>query len=205
MYIETVPNRGSRPAYLLRDARREGPKTVKRTLANLSHLPEHAIEALRRCLNGVRLCDASKTFAVKSTIPYGHVKAMRMAMARLGMAELVSSKPCSERDIVLAMIAQRLVEPCSKLETAVRFSDTTVAADFGLSPGTDEDALGGRGAGPTDRATHRPAQNGEALRDQGPGRELHVSARRGVDTQRGETGRPVRHPHERVGRAAFVR
>ena len=148
MYIETVPNRGSRPAYLLRDARREGSKTVKRTLANLSHLPEHAIEALRLCLKGVRLCDAPKTFAVKSTIPCGHVKAMRMAMARLGMAELVSSKPCSERDIVLAMIAQRLVEPCSKLETAVRFSDTTVAADFGLPPGTDEDALGGRGAGP---------------------------------------------------------
>ena len=107
MYIETVPNRGSRPAYLLRDARREGSKTVKRTLANLSHLPDHAIEALRLCLKGVRLCDASKTFAVKSTIPCGHVKAMRMAMARLGMAELVSSKPCSERDIVLAMIAQR--------------------------------------------------------------------------------------------------
>lgn len=143
MYIETVPNRGSRPAYLLRDARREGSKTVKRTLANLSHLPDHAIEALRLCLKGVRLCDASKTFAVKSTIPCGHVKAMRMAMARLGMAELVSSKPCSERDIVLAMIAQRLVEPCSKLETAVRFSDTTVAADFGLPPGTDENAIYG--------------------------------------------------------------
>ena len=107
MYIEIVPNRGSRPAYLLRDAWREGSKTIKRTLANLSHLPDHAIEALRLCLKGVRLCDASKTFAVKSTIPCGHVKAMRMAMARLGMAELVSSKPCSERDIVLAMIAQR--------------------------------------------------------------------------------------------------
>lgn len=141
MYIETVPNRNSRPAYLLREARRVGGKVVKRTIANLSSLPDGAIGALRQSLRGVSLCDATKAFAVTSTVPCGHVRAIRQAMERLRMADLVSSRPCPERDIVLALVAQRLVEPCSKLETAARFGDTTVAQDFGLPPGTDENAI----------------------------------------------------------------
>lgn len=138
MYIETVPNRGSRPAYLLRETRRDGKKTVKRTLANLSRLPDEAIETLRRSLKGVSLCDATQKFSVKSTIPCGHVKAIRKAMERLGMAELVSSKPCKERDVVLALIAQRLIEPCSELALSLRFRLSTVASDFGLPEDADE-------------------------------------------------------------------
>lgn len=141
MYIETVPNRNSRPAYLLRDAKRVGGKVVKRTLANLSKLPDEAIEALRKSLKGVSLCDASKTFKVKATLPCGHVKAIRKAMDRLGMAELVSSKPCRERDIVLALIAQRLIEPCSKLAMSLRLGLTTVAQDFGLPGDVDENDI----------------------------------------------------------------
>jgi len=138
MYIETVPNRGSRPAYLLREAKREGKKTVKRTLANLSKLSDEAIEVLRQTLKGVSLCDATKAFRVKSTIPCGHVKAIRKAMERLGMAELVSSKSCKERDVILALIAQRLIEPCSKLALSLRFKLSTVGADFGLPADVDE-------------------------------------------------------------------
>lgn len=138
MYIEKVPNRGSRPAYLLRDAKRVGGKVVKRTLANLSKLPDGAIEALRQSLKGVSLCDATRSFKVKSTVPCGHVNAIRKAMERLGFAELVSSKPCRERDIVLALVAQRLIEPCSKLETSLRFRLSTVAGDFNLPGDIDE-------------------------------------------------------------------
>ena len=141
MYIETVPNRNSRPAYLLRDARRIGGKVVKRTLANLSRLPDEAIEALRQSLRGVSLYDAAKAFKVKSTVPCGHMKAIRRAMDRLGMAELVSSKPCRERDVVLALIAQRLAEPCSKLAASLRFRLSTVAQDFGLPEDADENDI----------------------------------------------------------------
>ena len=70
---------------------------------------------------------ATKEFKVKSTVPCGHVKAIRQAMDRLGMAELVSSKPCRERDVVLALVAQRLIEPCSKLAMSLRFRLSTVA------------------------------------------------------------------------------
>lgn len=141
MYIETVPNRGSRPAYLLREAKRDGKKVVKRTIANLSSLPDAAIETLRVCLRGGTLCDASEQTSVLSTIPAGHVMAIEAAMSRLGMAELVSSKPCPERNLVLALIAQRLVEPCSKLESALRFRDSTIPSVFGIPDGTDENAI----------------------------------------------------------------
>ena len=141
MYIEKVPNRNSKPAILLREGRRENGKVVKRTIANLSSLPEATIEVLRQSLKGANLCDATKTFSVKSTIPCGHVNAIRKSMERLGMAELVSSKPCKERNVILALIAQRLIEPCSKLSLSLAFNKSTVAADFNLPEDVDENDI----------------------------------------------------------------
>ncbi|MCF0234872.1 MAG: hypothetical protein HUK22_07850, partial [Thermoguttaceae bacterium] len=140
MYIETVPNRNSKPAILLREGRRVGGRVVKRTVANLTSLPAEAVEALRLALKGAKLCDADGRVSVESTVPCGHVKAIRAAMSRLGMAELVSSKPCRERDMVLALIAQRLVEPTTKLAASLRFGETTIARDFGVE-GTDENDI----------------------------------------------------------------
>ena len=138
MYIEKVPNRNSKPAILLREGRRVDGKVVKRTIANLSSLPAETIEVLRQSLKGANLCDATKTVALKSTVPCGHVKAIRKAMERLGMSELVSAKPCKERDIVLALIAQRLIEPRSKLSLVLGFRLSTVATDFNLPADVDE-------------------------------------------------------------------
>lgn len=143
MYIERVPNRGSKPAVLLRESSRVNGKVVKRTIANLSSLPDETVEVLRLSLKGVSLCEATRQFTIASTVPTGHVRAIRQAMERLGMAELVSSKPCRERDVILALIAQRLIEPCSKLETSVRFGDTTASRDFNLPPDIDENAIYG--------------------------------------------------------------
>jgi len=128
MYIDIVPNRNSPPAVLLREARREGRRTVKRTLANLSALPTPALAALRAALKGEPLVEASAHFVVEQSLPCGHVRAIQGVMAQLQMAGLIASKPCAERDRVLAMIAQRVLKPGSKLETAARFSDTTLAA-----------------------------------------------------------------------------
>jgi hypothetical protein len=117
-----------------------GSKTVKRTLANLSALPPEAVAALSAVLKGGRVVEATEHFAVERSRPCGHVQAVRLAMRRLGMDELVSSKPCPERDAVLAMIAQSLVQPASKLESTARFADTTLAEEFGVA-GVDEDGL----------------------------------------------------------------
>lgn len=141
MYIDSVPNRNSPPAILLRETHRHGKKTVKKTLANLSALPPEAIDALRIILKGGRVvADAADRFAVERSLPCGHVRAIQRAMEKLAIAELISSKPCGERDAVLAMIAQRIVRPGSKLESAALFADTTLAEDFRVT-GLDEDAL----------------------------------------------------------------
>ena len=141
MYIERIPNRGSKPAVLLRESLRVGGKVVKRTIANLSALPDESIEVLRLSLKGVSLCEATKQFTVAATTPAGHVRAIRSAMDRLGMAELVSSKPCRERDLVLALVTQRLIAPGSKLEASLSFGDTTVPQEFGIPADTDENAI----------------------------------------------------------------
>ena len=143
MYVEKVPHRGSRPASLLREAKREGKKTVKRTIANLSKLPDEAIDALRLILKGVALCDASTAFAVKSSVPCGHVHAVRLVMNHLGMAELISPEPSRERNLILALITQRLINPSSQLESVKQLFDTSIGTDFELSPETDEDAIDG--------------------------------------------------------------
>jgi transposase len=140
MYIDVVPNRDSPPAVLLRETRRVGTKTVKHTLANLSALPPEAVATLRVILKGGRVVEAADQFFVERSRPCGHVRAVRMAMRRLGLDELVSSKPCPERDAVLAMIAQRLVHAGSKLESAALFADTTLADEFDVA-GIDEDEL----------------------------------------------------------------
>ena len=139
MYIDIVPNRNSPPAVLLREDHREGGKTVKRTLANLSALPPEAIAALRAVLKGERLVGAADYFVVEQSLPCGHVHAVKGTMERLGMTELIASKPCRERDLVLAMVAQRVVRPDSKLGTAARFADTTLAADFNVKEATEDD------------------------------------------------------------------
>ena len=140
MYIDVVPNRDSPPAVLLRETRRVGSKTVKHTLANLSALPQEAVAALRMILKGGRVVEAADRFFVERSRPCGHVRAVRKALRRLGMEELVASKPCPERDAVLAMIAQRLVHAGSKLESAALFADTTLADEFEVT-GIDEDEL----------------------------------------------------------------
>lgn len=132
MYIDIVPNRNSPPAVLLRESRREGGKMVKTTIANLSKCPPHAIEALRLALRGVELVPKEELFAVERCIPHGHVEAVLGFMRKLGIDKLLSSRPCRERDLVLAMIAQRLLDPCSKLATTRVWHTTTLARELGV-------------------------------------------------------------------------
>lgn len=134
MYIDVVPNRNSPPAVLLRESKRVGGKTVKTTLANLSALPNEAIAALRLILRGEQVTKTSaKRFAIERSRPCGHVRAIETVMERLGLSELVSSKPCRERDVVLAMLAQRVARPGSKIESVLLFEDSTVAQDFNVT------------------------------------------------------------------------
>jgi transposase len=145
MHIDTVPNRGSRPTYLLRESYREGQKVRKRTLANLSALTDEQIESVRAALSGKplrQLGPVENFFDVVDSRPHGHVQAVRLAMARLGFDNLISSEPDPERDVVCAMVAARVIEPHSKLGTVRWWERTTIPQEFGeVVREADEDTL----------------------------------------------------------------
>ena len=139
MYIEAVPNRGSRPTYLLRESHREGKKVRKRTVGNISSLSEGQIDAIRAILAGVPMRRADEIFEVVRSRPHGHVQAIRVAMQRLGFESLLASRPSRERDLVCAMVAARVLEPCSKLATTRWWHATTLPDEFGVSDADEDD------------------------------------------------------------------
>jgi hypothetical protein len=139
MYIDIVPNRNSPPAVLLREAFREGKKTHKRTLANLSDWPEEKIDAFRRLLRDERLVSAQDLLATEKSLPHGHVEAILEMIGRLKLDRLISAQPCRERDLVLAMIVERLIDPCSKLATTRQWHTTTLAQEMGVAKATEDD------------------------------------------------------------------
>ena len=117
MYVETVPNRNSPPAILLRESFREGKQVHKRTLANISDWPASQIESLRRVLKGETFQDAGSLDIIRS-LPHGHVAAVLGTIRKLGIAPMIDAAPSRQRDLVIAMIASRILEPRSKLATA---------------------------------------------------------------------------------------
>src|SRR6266700_7906498 len=139
MYIEIVPNRNSPPAVLLREGWREGSKTRKRTLANLSHWPQQKIDSFRRLLQDEPLVSPQDLFRTRQTLPHGHVEAILMAMRKLGLDSLLAAKRCRERDLVMAMIATRLLHPCSKLATTREWHTTTLAEELSVADATEDD------------------------------------------------------------------
>jgi transposase len=139
MYIETVPNRNSPPAILLRQGWREGKKTRKRTLANLSDWPPDQIESLRRVLRGETMVSPQDLLTTAHTSPHGHVEALLAMIRRLGLETVIASKRRRERDLIVAMIVQRLIDPCSKLATTRAWHTTTLAEELGVADATEDE------------------------------------------------------------------
>ena len=140
MHIDVVPNRGARPAYLLRESYREGGRVHKRTLANLSALSDEQILAIRAVLRGEQLGTVGERFEAIASRAHGHVQAVRVAMRRLGFESLLAARPSRQRDLVLAMVAARIVAPHTKLATTRWWHTTTLAEDCGVAD-ADEDEL----------------------------------------------------------------
>src|SRR4030042_2935655 len=100
MYIDTVPNRNSPPAILLREAWREGKRTRKRTVANITHWPPEQIEALRRVLKGDTLVDPQEAFDIEENLPHGHVAAVLGTIKQFQLDRIIASKRSRQRDLV---------------------------------------------------------------------------------------------------------
>ena len=119
MHVDIVPNRGSPPAVLLRESYRENGKTRKRTLANLSTWPMSRVEQLRAVLRGEALLPASEAIEVVRSLPHGHVLAALGTARRIELDALLPRRaPQRRRDLALALIITRLLEPAAKLATA---------------------------------------------------------------------------------------
>ena len=119
MYIESVPNRNSPPAVLLRESFRDAGKVRKRTLANLSKWPPALVEGLRVLLGGgaavSRLDDA---FDIVRSKPHGHVAAVLGTLRKLRLERTIAGADSPQRRRTLAMIVARILDPGSKLATA---------------------------------------------------------------------------------------
>ncbi len=141
MYIATIPNRNSPPAILLRESYRENNKVKNRTLANLSSLPPQSIDILRRSLKGENLVSTDAFEIIEDGSPsHGHVDAVLTAMKRLDFSRLICSRRSRRRDLVVAMVVARILEPKSKLATTLWWADTTLPEILNVSD-ADEDNL----------------------------------------------------------------
>jgi hypothetical protein len=140
MYIDIVPNRSSPPAILLRESVREGKRVRKRTVANLSALPIEQAEMIRRVLKGEKLGPIEDALEVVRSLAHGHVDAVRGAMRQLGFDKLIDAKNSRARDLVVAMVAGRIIAPeASKLGMTQAWSDTTLADDLGVADAQEDE------------------------------------------------------------------
>ena len=143
MYVETVPNRNSPPAILLRESYRDGKTIRKRTLLNLSHWPAEHVEGLRGVLKGgVVIPAGQEAFTVERSLPHGHVAAVLGTARAIGLEGLLgpknSGEPNRPRDLVMAMIVSRVIAPASKLATAKALDPATAASSLGVELGLGE-------------------------------------------------------------------
>src|SRR5208337_3520576 len=102
--------------HLLRRSIRKGKTVTHETLGNLSHLPDHLIEIFKRSLKGETFVPAAETFRITRSLPHGHVDAVLTMIRKLGVEQLIASKRTRQRDLVIAMIAERLLFPRKAIE-----------------------------------------------------------------------------------------
>jgi hypothetical protein len=124
--------------HLLRRSYREGARVRNETLGNLSHLPAHVIDLIRRTLRGETLVPADH-FEVVRSLAHGDVHAVLTTMDRLGVGRLLASRRCPEADLVAAMVAARVLAPHTKLATTRWWQTRTLADDLGVRDASEDD------------------------------------------------------------------
>jgi len=134
MYVATVPNRNSPPAILLRESYRQDGKVKTRTLANITHLSAQQIDALRSALAGSLTAPAAplpNAFRISRSLPHGHIAAVLGCLRNLHLDSILDPVPSRQRDLIVAMIVARIVEPASKLATARGLNADTLHHSLG--------------------------------------------------------------------------
>jgi len=138
MYVAVIPNRSSRPATLLRESYRDGDRVKNRTLANLSDWPQERIETLRAALRGDKLVPAGEGMEIVRALPHGHVAAALGVARQIGLDDLLPDGSERQRNLALALIVERLIDPAAKLATARALDETTAINSLGVTLGLGE-------------------------------------------------------------------
>jgi transposase len=145
MYIESIPNRNSPPAILLRESYRQDGKVRKRTLCNLSGWPTAHVEGLRGVLKGGTVIPPEQdAITVTRSLPHGHVAAALGTARKIGLDHILGPDGNRCRDLVLAMLVGRILDPVSKLAAARALSPATASSSLGEALGlgaVDDDEL----------------------------------------------------------------
>jgi hypothetical protein len=137
-YTDKQGRRREYESRLLRRTYRDGGKVRHETLANLSGLPEQAVDSIEAALKGTALVPAGDAVTIARSLPHGHVAAVHAMAAKLGLPGL-PGPACPQRDLALALIVSRVVRPGSKLSTLTWWSDVTLGTDPGVDgAATDE-------------------------------------------------------------------
>ena len=139
MYVDIVPNRNSPPAVLLRTSWREGRKTRKKTLANISSWPPEQVERLRRVLRGDELVPPGEVFVVERSVPHGHVEAVLGTLRKIGLERIIATQRSRERDLVVAMIVEQILHHDSKLADTRNWHASTPAEELGVADADEDD------------------------------------------------------------------
>jgi len=126
-------------SHLLRRSYREDGKVKNETVGNVSHLPADVIDLIRRALRGETFAPVAQTFEITASVAHGDAKAVAIAMRKLGFAELLSSRPCREADLITAMVTARLIAPHTKLATTRWWHASTLAEDLGVADADEDD------------------------------------------------------------------
>jgi transposase len=126
-------------SHLLRRSYREDGKVKNQTVGNLSHLPAHVIELVRRALKGDAFTPVAEAFEITTSVAHGDAHAVAIAMRKLGFRDLLSSRPCREADLVAAMVVARIIAPHTKLATTRWWHTSTLAEDLGVTDATEDD------------------------------------------------------------------
>jgi transposase len=122
--------------HLLRRSIRKGKTVTHETLGNLSHLPDHVIDLIKRSLKGETFVPAADAVRITRSLPHGHVEAVLKMIKTLGLDDLIASEPSPRRNLVIAMIAERLIFPSSKLANTRHWHDTTLAQELDVADAT---------------------------------------------------------------------
>ena len=173
MFVETVPNSNSWPTILIRQSCREGGKVKKRTLSNISKLLPETVEKIRKVLRGAATADLPAVlegaFTISRSLQHGNAAAVLAALRACGVDRAIASRRSRSRDLAVALVAQRILEPGSKLAAARLFRPETAVSTLASQHDLPENAGENRLCETMDWLIERQPRIEKALAEKHPG------------------------------------